>query len=752
MMSAREAKNSTHQTPRLTNMSSSRELPLEAAVGFSGSVANGFHLHPDGKRRVYPLGDTIVVAPLPQPSRSKDVQEDPGDRASATFLHGHAGEITALTISKYGRFIASAERVSSGIADVIVWEEDVAVKSTYKEVRRLSLHTSHVVALAFSEDEKSLASVGGETDERVIMWDVHSGTALCGSPIPSGGKVCAVAFLHRSNTTFITAGEFVVSKWSYDDTNKRLSHDSLNLGTLKRHILSIAIDEDDDYAYLGTSSADILIVFLPQSVLKESFTLKRHISQGVHSLTLARNALLVGAGDGSLTLLSRRAKSGKILEFICCRDISRSGLTSIAVARTAQSDVTGLVYPKGCKTQYAKRKFVHFARLALSQDTAQPEHYRDNSETFDVYCGSERGELCKIEYCARHPLSGQCMLHSPVNRLETSHGYGITGITFPHDDGRYFATGGGPEIRVWETETLSSRSRIVVTPRTLNCLCISFMSDDETLLTGWDDGKIRAYDRGSTRLLFVAANAHERVTAVQGLCGTSGVISGGSEGNLRLWKVQNLNVITLEASMKEHRSKINAIALFNDDRSAVTASDDGSCVVWDVDRRARKVSFLGSTYFKALSIHPGERQIVTAGTDRKITWWDPADASVIRVIDDTKDSELVALDISRPDGASLAIAASDRRVRLYGYESAEVTHMSSIHASSITAVAFAPDGRRLLTASADGSVRVWSNPARVFADLGLEKELHIRRLTGEFDETDLPSVDVGSRVHMSRPA
>ena len=38
------------------------------------------------------------------------------------------------------------------------------------------------------------------------------------------------------------------------------------------------------------------------------------------------------------------------------------------------------------------------------------------------------------------------------------------------------------------------------------------------------------------------------------------------------------------------------------------------------ERRVRRVSFFGSTYFKAIAIHPDELQIVTTGTDRKITW------------------------------------------------------------------------------------------------------------------------------------
>lgn len=284
--------------------------------------------------------------------------------------------------------------------------------------------------------------------------------------------------------------------------------------------------------------------------------------------------------------------------------------------------------------------------------------------------------------------------------------------------------------------------KIEVTPNSLKCECLSFMPNNETVISGWDDGKIRAHDRQTGELLYIAADAHERVTALRGMKNSSGVITGGSEGNVRLWKVLNGGVITLEASMKEHRSVVNDIALLNDDKTAVTASDDGSCVVWDLHRRARRVSFFGSTYFKAIDIHPDEQQIVSTGTDRKITWWDPSDASVLRVMDDPADAELSALKVAHPEGGQIAVAGSDRVLKLFDYESGELTHVSSRHAAPVVAVAFAPGGRILVSASADGAVFTWSSPtpANALVELGREKERHIARvLTGELDADALES-------------
>ena len=711
------------------------QLPLKAVIGFTGTVKNGLHLHPDGTRRVYPLGSTVVVSSLPAPSAcaTEDVSPQESEKLPiATFLYGHVGEVTAVAMSANGRFIASGERVSGGVADIIIWEA-IENSSSYALVKRLALHTGEVVALAFSLDESRLASIGGEADKRVVMWDVVSGSALGGSPAPVDGQIRVVKFLHRSNNAFLTAGELAVSTWEYDSNTKRLHLEPVVLGMLKREMLSIAIDERDEFAYLGTTSADVLCISIQSRVIKETFTLKKHISRGVTTLCTVKNGLLAGGGDGSVSLFSRKSDSC-VLKFESCRTLDGGAVMSICVARSPQSNTPGLDYPEDCKSNYSKRKFLHEAHKALISGRAQIEDFHDGSETFDVYCGTKAGELHYLEYCAQHPLSKEALLLMKpfMTCLESSHTHAITSIAFPKENSQCFATSAGAEIRTWHTNAAKELSRIVVKPSNIMCLCLSYMFDSKTLLSGWDDGTIRAHDCECGELVFMASNAHDAVTAIHSTRDRTTIITGGSEGNVRLWNVRN-GIITLEASMKEHRSTVNAIITLRQDAVAVTASDDGSCVVWDVARRVRKVSFFGSTYFKTLAAHPEETQVVTTGTDHKITWWDPEDASIIRVIEAPTDAELSSLDISTPDGTSIAVAGLDRQLRIFDYESGELTHSGAIsHAAPITACAFAPSAEIVVTAAADGAVFIWQNPSGAFAALEREKETHVRRvLTGE---------------------
>ena len=62
------------------------------------------------------------------------------------------------------------------------------------------------------------------------------------------------------------------------------------------------------------------------------------------------------------------------------------------------------------------------------------------------------------------------------------------------------------------------------------------------------------------------------------------------------------------------------------------------------------------------------------------------------------------------DGGFVAIASQDRTVRVFDVFTYKLSRRFSGHSREISDMSFAPDGRRLLTASLDSTVRVWDMP------------------------------------------
>lgn len=51
----------------------------------------------------------------------------------------------------------------------------------------------------------------------------------------------------------------------------------------------------------------------------------------------------------------------------------------------------------------------------------------------------------------------------------------------------------------------------------------------------------------------------------------------------------------------------------SDSSECISASADGSCIIWDLTTFKRRTSLFANTVFKAAAYHPDESQIITAG-------------------------------------------------------------------------------------------------------------------------------------------
>ena len=73
----------------------------------------------------------------------------------------------------------------------------------------------------------------------------------------------------------------------------------------------------------------------------------------------------------------------------------------------------------------------------------------------------------------------------------TCHTGMINDLTFPHGSAETFATCSGSDIRVWHARTLSELLRIQVP--NLECNAIAFLKSGTAIVSGWNDGKVRAF-------------------------------------------------------------------------------------------------------------------------------------------------------------------------------------------------------------------------------------------------------------------
>ncbi|XP_018423807.1 PREDICTED: cilia- and flagella-associated protein 52 [Nanorana parkeri] len=605
------------------------QLELESVIGFNGHVPSGMICHPDREHLIYPLGCTIIIESL-----SKKKQH---------FLHGHTNNVSCVTVSKSGRYLASGQVTYMGFkADIFLW--DYAKRES---CGKLTLHKVKVEALSFSPNDQYLVSLGGQDDGSVILWNVLTGEPICGSPASSvsAGHVLALTFFNNRDDIFITGGNRTLRVWEVDLPNRKLRPIECQMGQLKRVVTSLAVTEDDSCFYCGTTTGDILKMNAKTKLLNSYGPQKGRFSLGVTTLCLLKTGeILIGSGDGKLSLCNgQNYKAAKSVQL-------QGAITSITLRGQGHQFFVG---------------------------TSQAQIYRFNYSEF-------KEEL-----------------------IATCHSEAINDIVFPFGTSELFATCAKNDIRVWHTTSHKELLRITIPNMT--CNTIEFMRDGKSILSAWNDGKIRAFTPESGRLLYQIENAHSMgVTAIAATSDCKRIVSGGGEGQVRLWEIGRDSQRLVE-SMKEHKSAILCIKLKGNNRECVSASSDGACIIWDLVRFIRKQMILSNTLFRCLCYHPEEFQLITSGTDRKIGYWEVFDGSAIRDLEGSMSGAINGMDIS-DSGSHFVTGGDDKLVKVWDYNEGEVTQVGIGHSGSITKIKICPLYKYIISVSNDGAILRWKYP------------------------------------------
>lgn len=603
-------------------------LELQGVIGFNGAVANGLLLHPGDKHIIYPLGSTIVVRHLTQNTQ--------------TFLQkdGHNKSVSCLALSSTGKYLASGQTTYMGFpAQVIIWNLE-----TYEIVHKLVLHKGKIQDLAFSPQEKYLVTLGGRDDNKIVIWDVETGEAICGSSAASETALTCRFFNNRDDM-LVSGGHYNLRVWSFDLANRKIRPSDCALGQFKRIVKSITVDDRDEFMYCGTDTGDVLQVSLGPKLFKTAGPKKRAFSQGITCLTKTlKGNIIIGAGDGTVALLKSDGLS-------IVRKVKLSGgITSLAL-------------------------------------NAAGDHVFVSTDQCNIYLMA----IGTFEYELRN----------------TCHFAKVNDVAFPRGYSELFATCSVNDIRVWHARTRNELLRIQVP--NLECLCVTFSPDGKSIVSGWSDGKIRAFRPQTGKLMYAINDAHrDGVTAIACTSDCRRVVSGGAAGQVRVWEIGQ-QTQKMVASMKEHKGRVNCVRISNDDTECVSASADGSCIVWSLERFVRNSCVFASTQFKAILYHPDQSQILTTGSDRKLTYWDVVDGNPIRIIDGSQTDVINCLAIS-DDGEKFVCGGGEKLVKVWGYDEGFCYHVGVGHSGEILSTAISPDQQTIVTVGDEGAVFLWNMP------------------------------------------
>ncbi|MEH2291630.1 MAG: hypothetical protein V7K31_00480, partial [Nostoc sp.] len=205
-------------------------------------------------------------------------------------------------------------------------------------------------------------------------------------------------------------------------------------------------------------------------------------------------------------------------------------------------------------------------------------------------------------------------------------------------------------------------------------------------------------------LLLTLSGHSDRVTAVALTPDGKQVISASDDRTLKLW---NLETGENERTFYGHSGMVTAVALTPNGKQLISASEDNTLNLWNLETGEDERTFYGhNSVVTAIALTPDGKQLISASEDNTLNLWNLETGKHERTFQGHQGS-IYAVALT-PDGKQVISASQDNTLNLWNLETGKHERTFEGHSGSVYAVALTLDGKQVISASQDNTLKLWN--------------------------------------------
>lgn len=299
----------------------------------------------------------------------------------------------------------------------------------------------------------------------------------------------------------------------------------------------------------------------------------------------------------------------------------------------------------------------------------------------------------------------------------------VHGVEFSPDDKLLASHGRDRTLRLWNADDGNS-VRILRHPGEV--FDAAFFPDGKQLATACADGQLRIYnlteDNPVRTLWPTLSSPRPSPLSAVAISSDGALVAASDAENIRVWSTANWQTI-LTLRTRGYTAGLS----FSKDSSTLSSSDaDATVRLWELPAGRERLAFelptemqLGAGEIRGMAVAPTGTLVATVDGTNQVKLWDRTTGKLVRTLDSADALTAIAF---APQGRILVTVGA--RVCLWDATRGELTAQFAPDGAPASAVAWSPDGKLIATGCADHRVRLWSVPDRKL----------VAELTGHADE------------------